>query len=240
MFLFEKVSGINICEEEWFFANKFFNEEDIYVNFKNFDSGKSHFVLITGFSGSGKSTLAKEIVKEYDAEYVEMDIFNFRLAKKPLTEDDLIEIGRKYPAIYKYIMTKHKKNINWIFDYISNEKIDNRNKRTFRENESNAFIDWLISSYKKKIVIEGVSVAVYITMNNKTRDYPIIFKGTSKYQSIYRMLNRENESKWDIIKKVISGSSELKLWYDMDEVSQNSARISTLQSSVGLIQRKRD
>lgn len=228
MTAFVKLTNIDISMESHYFTNSFFNEDDIKVNFEDFENGKQNFLLITGFSGSGKSTLAKNLATEYNAEYVEMDILNFKLVRREVTKEDIEEMRKSYPAIYKYIMTYHKSNPNWMFNYLTDPKISFNDKRTFRENESNKFIDWVINKYKKKVVIEGVSVAVYITMNNKTRKYPIIFKGTSKYNSILRMLKRDHLDNWEKIKDILLHLPELKMWYDMDEVSQNSARVTIL------------
>ena len=54
MTAFVKLTNIDISMESHYFTNSFFNEDDIKVNFEDFENGKQHFLLITGFSGSGK------------------------------------------------------------------------------------------------------------------------------------------------------------------------------------------
>lgn len=228
MSAFVKLANLDISMESHYFTNSFFNEDDIKVNFEDFENGKQHFLLITGFAGSGKSTLARNLASEYNAEYIEMDILNFKLSRREVTEEVIEDLRKSYPAIYKYMMTYHKSNPNWMYNYLTNPKISFNDKRTFRENESNKFIDWVINKYKKKVIIEGVFVSTYIMMNNKTRKYPIIFKGTSKYNSIIRKIRRDHLDNWEKIKDTLFNLPELKTWYDIDEVSQNSARVTVL------------
>lgn len=58
-----------------------FSEKDTIYNLDKFVSGEVPILFITGMSGSGKSVLGKRFAKEYDAEYIEMDMMNAKFKK---------------------------------------------------------------------------------------------------------------------------------------------------------------
>lgn len=214
-----------IIQESGIWMNSFFSEDDIYINFNDFKSKKRNFILITGLSGSGKSTLGKEVAKKYKAEYVELDAFNFGLVKRNPAEKEVMDrIKSRYLAVYTYIQRFHKKDPDWMYKYFNNKKIPLYDRKTFAENEGNKFIDLLINDYKKRCVIEGVFIATYISQNNKTRFYPIIFKGTSKYTSMLRMMKRNGMLNFDSILDTLGCADVIKTFYDDSELAQNHAR----------------
>ena len=53
------------------------SDDDVYVNFDEFSSGKKHAIFVHGLSGSGKSTLGHKIAEQYNAAYVEIDVIRY-------------------------------------------------------------------------------------------------------------------------------------------------------------------
>ena len=219
MTLFYKVTGINVVEEAYKTTNLFFNEDDIRINFDKFLSNEFHFVFITGYSGSGKSTLGAELAMKYKVDYVELDHFIYQLYN--MQEDRIDKISDS--LIYKYY-TSHK---NRIKDPMKNKNISERDKVLIFEDETDKLITWLIKKCNKRMIIDGVQLVRYMAMHNECDKYPIIFKGTSKYGSMFRNIKRDVNS-WNKFINLIKSFPEFKKWYDAMETEQNYARLRTL------------
>lgn len=120
--------------------------DDTYLNFDKWKTGANNVLFITGLSGSGKSSLSKDLAKEHNAVYIEMDLIytipNFirssaygenlsegeKLIKEIFDDNDLwgynvFEKGAKpkllekcFKLLYKY--TKENPNRLFIFECI--------------------------------------------------------------------------------------------------------------------------
>ena len=159
--------------------NYLFNEDDIYLNIDKFERGEKHILFITGHSGSGKSTLAKSLAKKYNAEYVELD----RLTA--IDDKDFI----KNTVFEEYVKQKGLENFSPA----------NLNDDEFAEFVSD-FIDWLIHERThQKLVVEGIQVFC-VGNPHIIKDYPIIIKNVSVFNSIIRARKRDYNNWLSFIK----------------------------------------
>lgn len=84
-------------------------KENLYINFFKWDKYHNNILFITGLSGSGKSTLAKQLSKQYNAEYNELNMLTHRIGK-PNKFANKVKTGRITNSI--------------LLDYITNELKD--------------------------------------------------------------------------------------------------------------------
>ena len=183
----EEVNTITLDE-----ANNpiFISENDIYINFDKFKSGKSKVIQITGLSGSGKSTLAKEIAKKYNAYLIETDTICFAIAKSD--ENATWEyIKKKDKYLYQYMKEKNlPPNFMRKYDF----KTVTLKEADKRDHEGVKFLKWLYfeADIKEPIVVEGGCVAFAISVDDSFLQIPTIFKGTSIITSLFRRFNRSS------------------------------------------------
>ena len=163
--------------------NYLFSKDDSYINFEKFESGKSNVCLITGYSGSGKSTLGKQLADDYDAYYVELDMFHN-------CSDITNEIDANAGHIFSNYFNKDKQMIFDIYPKIRDRKLSQNDLNK----EFNKFFKWLLSyceTHKKdRFIIEGVQI-FELNDGNKLKKYPIIIKNTSMLKSMARMMRRD-------------------------------------------------
>lgn len=163
--------------------NYLFSKDDIYINFEKFESGKSNICLITGYSGSGKSTLGKQIAKDYDAYYIELDMFH-------RCSEMTNEIDANAGHIFSNYFNKDKQMIFDIYPKIRDRKLSQKDL----SKEFKKFFKWLLTycgKYKHdRFVIEGVQI-FELNDDNKLKKYPIIIKNTSMLKSMGRMMRRD-------------------------------------------------
>lgn len=177
--------------------NYLITTEDISFNFTNWIDESSNALFIIGISGSGKSTLAKQLIKEYNCEYVSLDIF---VKRKNLNMEWL---KYYYPLIYEYFM-----NIDKID---SKDCLINTSKKNII-NELSHLIRWLVYKNKKRVIIEGNELIKILLYKNKKNiellKVPIICKHTSILISILRKL-KEGYKK----RKLFSLLKQIKKYY---------------------------
>lgn len=162
-------------QESFHKQNIFFSENDIYVNYQDWLSGKARILLVIGQSGSGKSTLAQKIAKEYDAKYVELDKFK---GNKHYDDDFLY---KNQPLLMKFFSLQP----------YNRDELDQ--KKSVNE-ERTKYIDWLINDIKDRIVIDGGQIVDYMLDRQDDDDLykiPTIFKGTSIIKSEIRRFIRD-------------------------------------------------
>lgn len=180
----------------------FVSEDDIYLNYDKWITGKSHVLLVNGLSASGKSTLAKKIAAKDDALYCELDILTFSIvgAEREARGNCTMEhIQSRNPLLAKWMKETHKDPR--MFADIKCDPItfthppedEARKQRAVDE-----FLEWICFKQEKKCVIEGGHLGITIANNpDKYRDFPMIFKGTSLSKSIIRRIRRNGKSpKW--------------------------------------------
>lgn len=170
------------------------NSDDIYFNYDNFLNNKSNMLFITGLSGSGKSTLAKQLTREYDAIYIELDLFcpvvfehilNNKQYRKPID-------ARYQQIILEYINTKLKKYIKlnskkeYIFDY-----------KPWYSIECVHFIEYITKKLymdKHRYIIDGFQIFEDPDMFDIIKAFPVIVKSTPALTSYIRMRKREGDT----------------------------------------------
>ena len=163
--------------------NYVFSKDDTYINFEKFESGKSNICLITGYSGSGKSTLGKQIANDYDAYYIELDMFH-------RCSEITNEIDADAGHIFSDYFNKDKRMIFDIYPKIRDRKLS----QTELYKEFKKFFKFVLSYCEKckhkRFVIEGVQI-FELNDGNKLKKYPIIIKNTSMLKSMVRMMRRD-------------------------------------------------
>lgn len=158
--------------------------KDICLNLNKFDSGESNIIFISGMSGSGKSTLGKQIAKEYNAEYVEIDYIC--LIK---TNDKLFLKSRTNSILDKYIA-----DVGGPDNMFSKLDYSNKWESLITDyDEYKRFFSWILeyaNSHKnKKFIVEGVQI-YYYNQPELFKNYPIIIKGTTGFGSYLRRMKR--------------------------------------------------
>ena len=179
-----------------------FSNNNLYMNFDKFESGKSNICLITGLSGSGKSTLGKQLASKYKAEYVELDIF-FDIEK--------INSGKVKGTIFE----EYKKNNKKDYKYL----IDNK-PRSYEIPDKIVmnFMDWIIDYCKKtnkKYILEGVQV--YSHGDPKIiKNEPIIFVNASVIRSMIQSHKRNKDRNINLMDELKELPDMIK-YYIQDE-----------------------
>lgn len=192
--------------------NTYINEKDIYCNMDKWESKKYNILFISGMSGSGKTTLGVQLSKKYKCELIELDnIFC-------IIKDDDASI-KKVPNSLKEFLSKNR-NIN--LKKSINEWIDSRGedkeKRNKMESEIISYIKYLAGK-KERYVVEGIENSWIIT-KGEFEQYPIIFKGTSKFVSMFRGMIRDGIDINHLIRYILW---HLKIYNKM-EAEQNNLR----------------
>lgn len=170
------------------------SKDDIERNVDKFISGESNILLITGLSRSGKTTLGEEYVYKYNAQLIELDIFE---NPNCYVDDykDLKNIGRIYHEyLNKTIDGKTYRDKVYNQNDISNDELSAQMDKT---------IQWVLKYCKSKpnikFIIEGLQIYSDINDFDVIKDIPLIIKGTSMLKSFMRRGKRSlNTFKWYI------------------------------------------
>ena len=183
IFKIEDIKGTNVkpVKEslESVGENYLFDQEDIYLNIDKFERGEKHILFITGHSGSGKSTLGKSLAKKYNAEYVELDYLT-AIDHKPTIKNTIFE------------------------EYVKEKGLENFIPGDVSEDEYNMFvykfIEWLMyERTQRKMIVEGIQIFC-VGDPNVIKDYPIIIKNVSIFNSIARARKRDYNNWFSFIK----------------------------------------
>ena len=184
--------GVIMNEEAERGVNWFISEDDLYLNWKKWEDGSAHIVFVDGLSGSGKSTLGKKIAEQYDAYYVQLDIYGWGMVGQKA-------VDRGYTQNYDYV----KENDRKLYEYMIAKrikpdifaKIDKWNATPeeieFKVQEIEKYLQWLAFEQNERVVVEGGYTGVVMARNPEMwENTPIIFKGTSVSKSIFRRICR--------------------------------------------------
>lgn len=181
-----------------------FSKNDLYINFDKFESGRDNICFVTGLSGSGKSTETERLAKKYNAEWIELDIFEHCGG---FTEDQLKEAGQVF---YDYL-SKHKE----LWDKLAKHQVKGQELRNEVTNFVKYVISWCSSHKDTKYIIEGVQI--YSLMDIKSiKNRPMIIINTSMLKSMARKLRRswnnrhDEDNDW---KHTVSELPEMIAWY---------------------------
>lgn len=195
-----------------------FSKDNLYINFDKFESGECNVCLITGLSGSGKSTLGKSISNKYNAEYIELDLFECCY----IFENDK-QLKQAGDVFYEYF-SKHRK----LYERLKKKEIYDKELM----NEISKFLKYVLSYCKrnknKKFVVEGVQI--YSFGDKSFKKYPLILVNTSVLKSMIRMLKRnQNGNIKAIFKEIKNNLPEILKWYIEDEKAFRSFKKAILK-----------
>lgn len=193
---------INMTTEEFersLHESYIFSGEDSYINFELFTSNKCNLVLVTGLSGSGKSTLSKNLARRYNAEVIQLDMFdykNLRYYEIESLQDVFQQFSKDCPTMWTKIYYNKEPSRKYLYDA----------KRKF------IFycVEFALRHPEKKYIIEGIQI--YDTVLYKEiKQYPIIIKNTSTLRSIARRIKRGGP------KELLNEFPKLVAWYIDEE-----------------------
>lgn len=183
-----------INESSDFDNNLVFSENDIYLNWDKWITGKSHVLFVDGLSGSGKSTIAKKMANQYDASYVEIDVIAFKIVGEKAVNknhNNFDYIRKQDPFLWHYMHVKHISPNFLIHLSVDDEFRHTDEEEEYKRQEIDKYIHWLCFEQKERVVIEGGHAGVTLTRNPELyKDFPIIFKGTSLAKSVLRRIIR--------------------------------------------------
>ena len=157
----------------------FLNKKDLYLNYEEWNLGRTNILLITGLSGSGKSTLGMKEASAHNAEYIELDLFEqcYMFAN----EDQLKEAGLVF---YDYL-TKNRS----LYEKLKQKQIHGEELGKEIAKFLNYVITYCESKPHTKFVIEGVQIYSFMKVD-KAKCYPMIIKNTSALVSMLRRIKR--------------------------------------------------
>lgn len=170
-------------------------DKELYYNFDKLESGKSNIILVTGLSGSGKSTLAKSLASKYNAEYIELDMFDPHSGVTNKSLESIENNSHAHRFIYDFLKAHPSIHNKFMSPDITDTDIAYAN---------DDFLKYCISTAKKdskkNYVIEGIQIYEYMSYYDKTFDCPMVIKMTPALQSYIRVTKRENWKLIDIIR----------------------------------------
>ena len=157
----------------------FLNKKDLYLNYEEWNLGRTNILLITGLSGSGKSTLGMKEASTHKSEYIELDLFEqcYMFAN----EDQLKEAGLVF---YDYL-TKNRS----LYEKLKQKQIRGEELGKEIAKFLNYVITYCESKPHTKFVIEGVQIYSFMKVD-KAKCYPMIIKNTSALVSMLRRIKR--------------------------------------------------
>ena len=143
----------------------------------------SKILLITGLSGSGKSYLAREMSSKYNATIFQVEWLKH---KKHISEEC------KY--ILDSFLEKHPEIITYVDNKWNNAKSEDNNE-LFKKYINLFFIHFLeLKDENKNYIVEGLQLFTLLDFD-LIKDYPIIVKGTSSFNSFKNRLKRDYQKR---------------------------------------------
>lgn len=154
-------------------------ENNIFVDFDKFVSGKNNVCLITGLSGSGKTTFATDLSYIHNATVVSLDHF-YNIKK---IGDKLEEID---PVLYSYLSTRKD-----LWKKLVERKLTGNNYNREVDKYLQYCIEYCKKNKHKKYIIEGVQL--YCLMNGgDLKGCSLICMNTSAFKSAINRVKRIN------------------------------------------------
>lgn len=198
------LKGFTMYESTTINESFIFSKDNLYINFDKFENGSSNICFVTGLSGSGKSTEAQKLAKKYNAEWIELDIFEHCGG---FNEDNLKEAGMVF---YDYL-SSHKE----LWDRLSNHQVHGKELREEIIKFSKYMVKWCSSHKDTKYIIEGVQIYSLMEID-PLKSKPMVIINTSVLKSIARRLKRgwqnrkDEDSDW---KNMLSELPQMIAWY---------------------------
>ena len=183
-----------------------FSKDDIVLNLDKFISNEKNVLLITGLSRSGKTTLAGNFASKYNAEIIQLDLFeNYYCMGDEYGKPFVLELRKKW---FNTTVGKQYKSIcDNDPDNITQQELSTYMRDAF------LFILRYCTFHKKtRYIIEGLQIYSDVE-SSMVKDYPIIIKGTSMLKSFMRRSNKSIDN----LTYYIQTEKELKKF--RDEVS---------------------
>ena len=165
--------------EEPVIENVIFNKDNTLYNVDKFISGESNVLLVTGLSGSGKSTLAQKYAKDYNAEWIELDVFEHCYGFE--TDEQLKQAGEVF---YEYLS-----NHSALWGKLKGREITGKELGVEIAKFVRYCVKWSAQHHDKKWVIEGVQIYSMLSAD-EVKKYPLIIMGTSAKNSILQRFKR--------------------------------------------------
>ena len=157
---------------------------DVYYKVNDFPD-KSKILLISGLSGSGKSYLARDIAKKHSAIIFQVEW----LKHSTHVSDDC-----KY--ILDSFLDKHPDIIPLVQNKWNDTKIEDKNE-LFKKYINLFLLHFLeVRDPSKNYIIEGLQLFTLIDFE-LIKNYPIIIKGTSSYNSFKNRFKRDYQKRKD-------------------------------------------
>lgn len=179
-------------------------DNNIFVDFDKFKSGKNNVCLITGLSGSGKTTLATDLSYIHNATVVSLD--HFDNVKKIGNELEKID-----PVLYSYLSNRKE-----LWEDLVNKKITG-NKHA---EEAEKYLDYAINYCKKdkykKYIIEGIQI-FWLLKGDDLKGCSLICLGTSNLKSMLQRLKRVNVKNSKLKDKLIGFLQNMIIYPDDDK-----------------------
>lgn len=200
--------------------NVIFNRDNTELNIDKFESGKSNILLVTGLSGSGKSTIAQKISSKFDAEWVELDVFEHCGG---FNDTQLKEAGEVF---YDYLST-HKT----LWEKLKNKKLDHEELRDEITKFVKYCISWCKNKADKKWIIEGVQIYSCLKSSD-VKSYPLIIVGVSMKNSILQRFKRNGGGKIKWGEELKNEFQNLLAWYFDEEKKLKSFSKDINESSI--------
>ena len=182
-----------------------FSKDNLYINFEKFKSGKSNICFVTGLSGGGKSTLTEKLAKEYNGEWIELDVFEH---SGGFTDEQLKEAGEVF---YEYL-SRHKDLRQKLID----KSLDHDQMKEEVTKFVTYCISWCKSHKDTKWIIEGVQIFSLVDPKSIKED-PIVFVRTSMLKSIIQRWKRNGDGKIDWKAELSNEFFKFLRWYIEDE-----------------------
>lgn len=161
---------------------RFKTVNDISYGLDEFDV-ESKILLVTGLSGSGKSFLTNELQKKYNAHTFQVEWLKHHTHISEECEYILDTFLKKYPQIKNCVKNK------W-----DNTRREDNNP-LFKEYINLFFKHFLeVKDPNKLYIVEGIQLFSLIDFD-LIKDYPIIIKGTSAYNSFKNRFHRDYQKR---------------------------------------------
>lgn len=192
--LFDKLYCNPIACENFTKIPVIISEKDMYLNFPIKDK---NIIFIVGFAGAGKTTLSNKLKSKYGIEYVcHLDDFVYLDYFDNISKSKIINFFKNKNEIYYNFIKKYPDYVEHILkvEKLLETKPDIQEIRPYMI-ETTKYIYKLIDFIKNKkysCIIEGIDLYNVFYYNPEYLTYPIIVKGTSKLESIFRAIKRDN------------------------------------------------
>lgn len=199
----------------------------VYQNFEKFESGECNYCFVTGLSGSGKSTLANKLCKDYDAIWIELDVFLYgdkvvdhKTSKVWSPEYPFVHFVKQHPK-YRRLMMHSTSEDEWSLNLNFYE--DTREFIRFT-------IDWCKKRKNKRYVIEGVQI--FIACDKDTlENEPIIIVDRSVATAYFQRARRDVGSGYVDILTELRYTPKLINYYVEDIMNLRKFKRNVLEES---------